>query len=165
MKPPQAENPQAILDECSRISDGTVQIEKLLSQLEAAQIRALNDTVSDQSSPTVRQINGLNAQIMDTYKTLINRMKWIKSRPASGSPMNQKQIGLVDRKLKATYQRYLQVENDYEKRMKEQMARQYRITKPDATDEEVRQATDDPSQQIFSQAVRCVPPYTRLRCF
>lgn len=151
--PAQTSNPQAILDECSLISEGAASIEKLLTQLESAHRRALNDTVTDTSSPTVREINSINADIMAQYKANIERMKWIKSRPESGSNTNQRQIGLVDRKLKATYQRYLQVGNDYEKRMREQMARQYRITKPDASEDEVRQACEDPSQQVFTQAL------------
>lgn len=37
--------------------------------------------------------------------------------------------------------------------MQEQQARQYRIVRPDASDEEVREAVEDPNTQVFQQAL------------
>jgi t-SNARE complex subunit (syntaxin) len=51
--------------------------------------------------------------------------------------------------------RYQSVEQESRQKYKARMERQYRIVKPDASPEEIRQAVDsDDGGQIFSQAVR-----------
>ena len=153
--PPQPQGPD-ILNECRRINEGTDEIERTLSRLENAQRRALNDTVTDRSSPTVREIDMLNSQIMSQYRNLLDKMKRIKSQPGAGSPINEKQIGLADRKLNASRQKFMEVESAYQRRMREQTERQYRTAYPEASENEVRQACEEPNQQVFAQAV-CVP--------
>ena len=142
-----------ILDECRRINEGVEDIEKSLSRLENAQRRALNETTTDRSSPTIREIDMLNSEIMSQYRNLLDKMKRIKGMPNAGSDLNQKHIGLADRKLQNSRQRFMQVESAYQKRMREQTERQYRTVNPQATDEEVKMAVEDPNQQVFAQAV------------
>lgn len=65
---------------------------------------------------------------------------------------------MVDRKLKQVMLEFQQLEQGYRKKLGEQMARQYRIVNPDATEEEVRAAVEDTeNNQVFSQAV--LPPF------
>ena len=149
--PPSGPN---VLDECRRINEGTEEIEKSLGRLENAQRRALNDTVTDRSSPAIREIDMLNAEIMSQYRTLLDKMKKVKQIPGAGNDLNQKHVGLADRKLQNSRQRFMQVESAYQKRMREQTERQYRTVNPQATEEEIRQAVEDPNQQVFAQAVR-----------
>ena len=151
--PPSGPN---VLDECRRINEGVDEIEKSLGRLENAQRRALNDTVTDRSSPAIREIDMLNTEIMAQYRNLLDKMKRIKSQPGAGSDLNQKHIGLADRKLQNSRQHFMQVESAYQKRMREQTERQYRTVNPQATEDEVRMAVEDPNQQVFAQAVRLV---------
>ena len=144
---------QDILNETRRINEGSDEIEQLLSRLENAHRRALNDTQTDRNSPTVREIDTLNADIMSDYRNLLDRMKRIKKTPGAGSDINQKHIGVADRRLQNTRQRFMQLESDYQKRMREQTERQYRTAFPQASEEEVRTACDEPNQQVFAQAV------------
>jgi t-SNARE complex subunit (syntaxin) len=52
-------------------------------------------------------------------------------------------------------QSYQTVEQQYRQKYKQRLERQYKIVKPDATQEEIRAAVDDDSGgQVFSQAVR-----------
>ena len=77
---------------------------------------------------------------------------------ASGDPRNAPQVGRVDRKLKAAINEYQQNESEFRKKLGAQMERQYRIVRPDASEQEVREAVEDTSNnQVFSQAVRDPP--------
>ena len=93
---------------------------------------------------------------MTSYRGLVNRVKNIKQDPESGNPRNAPQVGRLDRKLKTTINKSQQLERDFRRRAQEQIERQYRIVRPDASDAEVREAVEDTSnQQVFSQAVSC----------
>lgn len=60
----------------------------------------------------------------------------------------------VDSRLKDAIRAYQQVESSFRKKTEEQMARQYRIVSPDATEDEVRAAVEDQSGgQVFQQAL------------
>ena len=60
----------------------------------------------------------------------------------------------MERKLKAAIQEYQQVDKDYRRNLGAQLERQYRIVNPNATEQEVRTAVEDTSNnQIFEQAV------------
>jgi len=88
------------------------------------------------------------------YRSFVARMKRIKSNPESGDPRNAAQVGRVDRRLKTAINKYQQVDQKYRRDMQEQTAREYRIVRPDASDAEVREASEDTSNtQIFSQAL------------
>ena len=147
-----------ILDETRRINEGTEEIERNLGRLENAQRRALNDTITDRTSPTVREIEMLNTEIMSQYRNLLDKMKRIKKLPTAGSPMNEKHIGLADRRLQASRQKFMEVESAYQRRMREQTERQYRTAYPTASEDEVRQACEEPNQQVFAQAVSVFIP-------
>jgi DNA repair exonuclease SbcCD ATPase subunit len=91
---------------------------------------------------------------MTKYRGLVSRVKNIKQQPESGNPRNAPQVGKVDRRLKTAINQYQQVEREFRKASQDQMARQYRIVRPDASDAEVREAVEDPNnQQIFSSAL------------
>lgn len=63
-------------------------------------------------------------------------------------------MGMVDRKLKQAMNEFQQLEQAFRKKLGEQMARQYRIVNPDASDEEVLAAVEDTeNNQVFTQAV------------
>lgn len=118
------------------------------------QQRALDDPDASATSSTNRQLDELSAEIMTGYRGLLQRIKTLKAMPESGSPKNAPQLGKVDRRLKATVNMHQNVESTFRKRTQEQMARQYKIVRPEASDEEVREAVEDTrSQQIFSQAM------------
>jgi syntaxin 1B/2/3 len=63
-------------------------------------------------------------------------------------------VGKVDRRLKTAINQYQQLDRDYRKKTNDQIARQYRIVRPDASDSEVREAVEDTSnRQVFSEAL------------
>ncbi|KAH7321343.1 t-SNARE [Stachybotrys elegans] len=147
-------DPNAILNECRDIDRGIDEVERNLESLRMLQQRTLDDADSSSSSASNRQLDGLSSETMALYRTLTDRVRTVKSNPESRSPKNGPQVGRVDRRLKQAIQQYQQVESQFRKRTQDQMARQYRIVRPDASPEEVRDAVEDPNGgQIFSQAL------------
>lgn len=144
----------AILNECRDIDTGIAQIERNLEQLRMIQQRTLDDADSSSSSAANRQLDALSSETMAQYRELTERVRTIKSNPEANTPKNKPQVGRVDRRLKQAIQQYQQVESGFRKRTQDQMARQYRIVRPDASEQEVRAAVEDTSNnQVFSQAL------------
>lgn len=147
-------DPNAILNECRDIDRGVDQIERNLEQLRMLQQRTLDDADSSSSSVANRQLDSLSSETMAQYRTLTERVRTVKSNRDARTPKNSPQVGRVDRRLKQAIQEFQQVESQFRKRTQDQMARQYRIVRPDATEQEVRAAVEDTSGgQVFSQAL------------
>lgn len=147
-------DPNAILNECRDIDNGINGIERNLEQLRMIQQRTLDDADSSSSSAANRQLDALSSETMAMYRELTERVRTVKSNPDSRTPKNNPQVGRVDRRLKQAIQQYQQVESGFRKRTQDQMARQYRIVRPDASEQEVRAAVEDTSNnQVFSQAL------------
>ena len=153
---PAGRGPDHILNECRNIDRAIDDIENELERLTGVQQRYLADTNTSRESPLGREVDRLSQNIMTSYRGLVNRVKTIKQDKESGNPRNAPQVGKVDRRLKTTINKSQQVERDFRRRAQEQIERQYRIVRPDASDAEVREAVEDTSnQQVFSQAVSC----------
>ncbi|OBT61525.1 hypothetical protein VE03_09135 [Pseudogymnoascus sp. 23342-1-I1] len=147
-------DPNAILNECREIHKGIDAVEHNLVTIKTLQQRALDDPGFSQQSDTNSQLDSMNSEIMAMYRSLAARIKTLKQKAESSSPKNAPQLGKVDRKLKAAINQYQNVESDFRKKLQAQMARQYKIVRPNASDAEVREAVEDISnQQVFSQAL------------
>ena len=151
---PDRGDPNAILNECREIDRGIAAIEESLKNLESLQQRSLDDPDSSAQSKTNRELDTMASNTMNMYRNLAGRIKAVKQQPDSGSPKNSPQVGKVDRGLKKAIEHYHILDSAYQKKLQEQMARQYRIVRPDASEAEVRGAVEDTSnQQVFSQAL------------
>jgi syntaxin 1B/2/3 len=136
-----------ILDDCEAVNQAINDLESRHQAFKALTSRILSDRAQ------LGELEASSSEIMSAYRSLAARMKKIKSNPASGSSRNAPQVGRTDRRLKASIQEFQIIEKDFRAQIKEQQTRQYRIVNPGATEEEVRQAVDDPSTQIFQQAL------------
>ena len=148
-QPAQGADPNAILNECREVDRAITDLESQLDNLKQVfgQVLARPDMPSG-------EINNLSSQIMTSYRGLVGRVKNIKSKPESGSPRNAPQVGKVDRRLKETINKYQKLEAKFRADSMAAAERQYRIVSPNATDDEVRLAVQDPEAPIFQQAVR-----------
>lgn len=147
-------DPNAILNECRDIDKGINDIERNLERLRFLHQRSIDDTDASQQTQTNRELDSLSTATMTLYKSFAGRIKAIKSQPASGEPRNAPQVGMVDRKLKKAINEYQMVDKNFRQKLAEQMERQYRIVRPDASEQEVREAVQDTSiTQVFSKAV------------
>lgn len=147
-------DPNAILNECRDIDRGIDSIQRNLERLRFLQQRAIADSDTSQGTQTNREIDTLSSDTMTLYRSFAARIKTIKSQKESGDPRNKPQVGLVDRKLKSAINEYQNVEKDFRQKLSARMEREYRIVRPDASDQEVQEAIQDTSNnQVFSQAV------------
>ena len=139
---------RSILEECRAIDQAIEDLESRLTTLQTLHRRVLNDQAPSS------QIDTENTDIMTAYRGLGARLKKIKSSPDSRSPMSAPQVGRVDRRLKNAISEYQRIEAEFRRQMQDQQARQYRIVRPDASEEEVRAAVEDGGGgQIFQQAL------------
>ncbi|KAK0610414.1 t-SNARE [Bombardia bombarda] len=148
-------DPNAILNECREIDGGIDEIDAQLNQLRMLQERSLTDADTSSGSSTSRQLDRISAETMTMYRSLTDRVRKVKSGPEARQPRNTAQVNRIDRRLKQAIQEYQNVESQFRKKTQDQMARQYRIVRPDATESEVRAAVEDTSgnSQVFQQAL------------
>ncbi|KAF4970513.1 hypothetical protein FSARC_2481 [Fusarium sarcochroum] len=147
-------DPNAILNECRDIDRGIDTVEQNLEQLRMIQQRTLDDADSSGSSAANRQLDSLSADTMSLYRELTERVRVVKSNSEAQSSKNNPHVTRIDRRLKAAITQYQQVESQFRKRTQDQMARQYRIVRPDASEQEIQAAVEDTTGgQVFSQAM------------
>ncbi|OTA84797.1 hypothetical protein M434DRAFT_400349 [Hypoxylon sp. CO27-5] len=146
-------NATSVLNEVSEINRGIDMIDRNLEQLKMLQQRALDDADASASSNTNRQLDALSSETMAHYRSLTERVRKLKSNPESQQKFGQ-QVRRVDGRLKDAIRAYQGVESAFRKKTQEQMARQYRIVRPDADEAEVRAAVEDQTGgQVFQQAL------------
>lgn len=148
------QGPNAILDECQEISMEISKVENSLGNLKSLQQRALDDPDSSSQSSVNQQLDKMTSLTMGKYRELAARIRDVKEQPDSGSPRNAPQVGKVDRELRTAIHTYQTLESDFRAKLRDQIARQYRIVNPNASQAEVEQIVSDTSnQQIFQQAL------------
>lgn len=144
------DNNQAFFDEIGTINEGIETLNANIARIEALHQRSLADVDEYNSQQTTSQLESISAETSSLNQGLVRRIKTLKSKHRA-----QQQVGVVERKFKESLNKYRQVEKAFADSAREQMARQYRIVQPEATEEEVRAACEDTQgQQIFSNAVR-----------
>lgn len=151
---PPSRDPNAILNECRDIDRGIDSIQRNLERLRFLQQRAIDDPDASQGTETNRELDSLSSDTMTLYRSFAARIKSIKQKKESQEPRNGPQVRMVDKKLKTAINEYQQVDRDFRHKLSAQMERQYRIVRPDASEQEVQEAIADTSNnQVFSQAV------------
>lgn len=96
----------------------------------------------------VDETRGMSMQLRERIKTL--------EREAGSDLLRKQQTAAVKSKFIEAIQNYQNVEQQFQKRYKQQIERQFKIVKPDATPDEVRAVVNDDggnAGQIFSQAL------------
>lgn len=108
---------------------------------------------SSQLESMVTQTQVLNTSIKDQIKFLE-----IDAARSNGNTVKNTQVGQLKSSFTKQLQEYRVEEANYEKKYREQIARQYRIVNPEASDAEVREASqaDWGNEGVFQTAV-CIP--------
>jgi len=145
-------DPNAILNECRDIDRGIDQVQDNVESLRRLQDRSL---IEADATSTRREMDNISSMTMASFRELTDRVRMVKSVPEGRQPRNLAQVGRVERRLKEANQEYQQVEAGFRKKTQDQMARQYRIVRPNASESEVRAAVEDTSgnAQVFQQAL------------
>lgn len=148
----QQASPQSILDQCTDIGNGVTDVKNKLNRLGLLQKRSLGESDTSTNSATKQELSALTQEIMDQYRALTDRVRAVKSDPESQNPRYARQVALVETRLREAIQSYQRQEADFGREMRDRVERQFRIVRPDATEEEVRQAVEN-NDQVFSQAL------------
>lgn len=148
---PMGSNPASILDECRAIDREIDAVDANLDQLQRLQTQTLGDVSAN--SQAARELDRLSADTMALYRGLTPRVRALKSDPAASNARNEAQVTRVDRRLKEAMHNYQTAESNFQRGMQEQIARQYRIVRPDADEAEVRGAVEDTRGEVFQRAL------------
>lgn len=146
-------DPNRILNECRQIDAEVEELDARQERLRLMQRAFLDSTNPSPDSEPKRALDAESEDLLSQYRGLVARTKRIKQDKDSGNPRNAPQIGRVDRRVKGSMNKYQQLDSDFRRQLQERMERDYRIVRPDASDAEVREAVQDPNQQVFSQAL------------
>lgn len=112
----------------------------------------LNEEDADYNS---KQIDALVSESQSLQNDLKNRIKNVQTQAAQSKDQHKMdQAESCRKRFLENIQEYRVVESNNREQTKVQAERQYRIIKPDASDDEVRAAVEDGnSQQYFQQAL------------
>lgn len=141
-----------ILIECRAINQAIDKIEIDIERLGHLQSRYLADTNTSTQSPLWIELDQTRDSVIRRYQGLITVVKNIKSQPESENIRTASQVGNVNRRLRRTFYHYQQVERIFRQESENQIARQYRIIRPDASDLDIREAIDN-NVKIFSSTL------------
>jgi syntaxin 1B/2/3 len=154
----QTPNANTFFDEVSSISESIREIQNNVSQIEELHARTLG-TISDDSSTKNKLDNLLlsTRTIANDIKTRIKSIEAMNARlPPNTSDLNVRkaQAAALRKKFMETIQNYQQVEYQNRQKYRQRMERQYRIVKPNATQDEIEQVLDnDGGNQVFAQSL------------
>ena len=145
-------------DFLSRVSHVRSEIRSLTADVQ--QIAGLHQRALAGSDPQAQQqLDGLVASTQLKNTSIRDQIRSLKAdveRTTDGSAgLKKRQFDALNNDFKKELQGYLQEEQQYKERYRDQIARQYRIVNPDATETEVREAADRDwgNEGIFQTAV------------
>ena len=140
---------EATRREIDQLSGNVTQI----ANLHQRAISAPDSSSSAALENLVSQTQVLNTRIRDQIKALET-----DAARSGGAVAKDSQIRSLKNTFKARLEQYQDEERQYRRRYQEQIARQYRIVNPDATEQEVSEAAtaDWGDEGVFQTAVR--PP-------
>ena len=131
------------------------QLTQYISEIAAAHQRTLNSP--DASSNTALESIITQTQVLNTsIKDQIKFLETDAARSGRNNNIKNSQVGQLKTSFKKQLEEYRNEEASYERRYREQIARQYRIVNPEATDAEVQEASnaDWGNEGVFQTAVR-----------
>lgn len=134
-------------------------IDENVNKISDLHSRSLNNMDEASAQYAEQQLATIQQETSTLTNGVKNRIKILESQtkrvPAGGDKnVRNTQIGAVKNRFKETIQRYQQVEQNYRQKYRARAERQFRIVKPDASQQEIKAALDDDQNgQIFSQAL------------
>lgn len=146
---PEPRDPNATLNDCRAVGRAVDDLEGRLQELQRLQKNFVSGSASSN-----KDVDSLSADIMSGYRGLADRVRRIKGQPDAGSPRNKAQVEALDRRIRKAIQSYQTQESAFRKEVQEQQRRQYLIVRPDASESEIREATEAGGDtMIFQQAL------------
>ncbi|KAF3918973.1 Syntaxin-1A [Dactylellina cionopaga] len=150
--PQQATNPQAFFGELTELQQLDADINIKITEIENLQHESLSHVDEGSMAETSKLIEASTAEVSQMNRSLAGRIRILKSKNINDESKSDT-IGAIQRKFETTLNRYRQVEVAYQRKAREQIARQYKIANPDATPEQLKEIQDgDSNAQIFASS-------------
>ncbi|RFU75094.1 sso2 [Trichoderma arundinaceum] len=137
------------------IRAGIDEIDQKVDELELLQRQTLVNPNSSTSGSANEELDNLGSGIKALCHSLTDRVYKVKNSPAGHQLNSAQQIGSILNRIRGVISRFEQVKATHRQKLQAQIARQYRVVRPDASEEEVQAAVEgsiDP-QQIFQRAI------------
>nr|CAG8553425.1 14970_t:CDS:2 [Entrophospora candida] len=147
----------AFFDEVSSISDMIRKAQANISQIDELHSRTLgiisdDERIKRQLESITSETRGILTQIKDRIKKL--EVSNLKQARSGDIEVRKAQTSNLRQKFMETLQNYQNVEYQNRQKYRQRMERQYKIVKPQATQEEIDSAIDnDDGGQVFAQSL------------
>jgi syntaxin 1B/2/3 len=149
----QSTNPQAFFSEIAYLRQGNQDINDRITEIENLHQESLSRIDESSITQTATALDAMVAEVSQMNRSMATKIRELKSKTLRDEE-KAGQVGVIERSFKQTLTRYQQVEVSYQRKARDQLARQYKIANPDATDDEIREAQEvNSNAPVFSQAV------------
>lgn len=150
MNPVANDNEDALLRDVQEMNDELSELERrALPSLESLHQRYFSAIDEAAAGEVQRTIDTQTANISATNRVIVDRLRRMKGKYGQ----NNAQVQRVSNKVEKILHQYRSMENNFSKRVREQLERQYRVVNRNATEEEVQEFLATGESQVFSQAV------------
>ncbi|GAA5953443.1 hypothetical protein JCM10213_003084 [Rhodosporidiobolus nylandii] len=129
-----------------------------VSELHSRRLASTDDATQSSTGAQLTQLTNATAGLTNSIRNRITKLNDANRATPQGDPnfnTRKLQIGNLQNAFKRGLEEYNLVEKRSREKYRERMARQIKIVKPDATEQEIRAAWEDNQggAQIFSQAL------------
>ncbi|KXN71800.1 t-SNARE [Conidiobolus coronatus NRRL 28638] len=125
-----------------------------ISSLHEQSLNSVGESQLQESNAQMEELTGEAKGLMQNIKGRLKVLQVMKVKDQSELKILQSQYSTLKKQFMESIADYQKVEKQYRTKYKERMERQYRIVRPDATEDEVAEALDDELiRPIFAQSV------------
>ncbi|KAI0318637.1 t-SNARE [Amylostereum chailletii] len=126
-----------------------------ISELHSRSLNSMDEALSKQNHAVLDELVASTRTLGNDMKNRIQNLEKQPAPPGQGD-IRKNQTKRLRNQFLGALQKYQTVEQDYRRRYRERVERQFKIVKPDATPEEVTAVVNDDNGaggQVFSQAL------------
>lgn len=139
-------------NEVNEIDDNIETMKRKTQNIRSIHQRSLQDIDAQAIETTQEELRGLTEDASAFNRALSTKIRILKGK-VRGDPGKGAQAERVEKNYKAALIEYQKVVLEFQERVRNQIKRQVKIVKPDATEEELEAACEDGQGQVFSQAL------------
>ncbi|KAJ7646017.1 t-SNARE [Mycena polygramma] len=156
------------LAEVTSVQDAIGAFNANITRIVALNNRSLS-ALGDEEANVKSELDPLVAETMAQSTQLKDRLQALQAAVLPGArgkqekEMRQNRTKHLRDKFVEALQTYQQVEQEYRAKARQRVERQYRIVKPEATQQEINEAIEGGGDQVFMQALTTNPSYAHAR--
>jgi len=137
-----------------------------ISELHSKTLNSTDEGANRQNAALLEDLVNSTRELGNSIKQRLQSLEAQPAQPGQDMRIRKNRTDFARSKFVEALQNYQQVERDYRARYKQRVERQFRIVKPNATNEEVSAVVNDMSgggDQVFAQALSTSTAYGESR--